>query len=218
MICTIGYRHVAARGRVLAQRDQHRPSGLHVLLQRVSQTFGQRAGIGEDHECVFRHVGVRSLIRRQRLQGERRLARRFERGFEIKRAGRISIGVHQQGGLWIGAFHREEPVVVLRESVGAVDLHLAARESVGGVEREEFHGGAPVGGNLHLFGFERLAVGEQRDLARRIRPCRSRQLWRRCGPSSYRKRGAALRRSPPSSWGWALQRRSGFPVSCRRRA
>ena len=47
---------------------------------------------------------------------------RFKRRLDIERAERIGVGVDDERGFRIGAFHGEQPVVVLRESVGAVDL------------------------------------------------------------------------------------------------
>ena len=57
-------------------------------------------------------------------------------------------------------------MIVLREFVRAIDTDFAFRQAVGDVESEEFNGGAPVGRDFHFLGFDRLAVGDQRDFAR----------------------------------------------------
>src|SRR5579863_10123767 len=76
---------MAARRRVLAQSHEYGPTTLHVFLQGVFQLLRQGAGVGQDHKCIFRHIGIRRLIGGQRLQREGGLGRRFERGANIQR-------------------------------------------------------------------------------------------------------------------------------------
>src|SRR6201999_35612 len=106
------------------------------------------------YEGILRNVDVGRLVDRYWFETERSLACSFEGCLYVKRTVGVAVGMNEERGPRVATFHGKQPAIVLGKRVRGIDADFAAREPIRCIERQEFHGSAAVGGDLHLFGFE----------------------------------------------------------------
>ena len=142
--------------------DEETAAGAHVFGERIFQQRRQRIEIGENDEGVIGRLAVGGFVDVDRFQDKGRLRGRRERGADVERRTVVAVIMDQQGFLRVGTLDGEAAEVVGRETVGGVDLDLAAAEAVGHFEGGEVDGGASIGGDGDGLGGGGLAVDDQR--------------------------------------------------------
>ena len=145
------------------ESDQQRAAARDVSAQAVFEAGRHRADVGKDHEGVFRKRLIGGLLHGQRLEREAGFGYRFERGAIVQLVALLPGGMQKQNRVRIGALDGEIETIVFVQRIAGLDADLAFVETVRRFERQEFDGGAAVGGNIHRFAFEHLAVQHQRN-------------------------------------------------------
>ena len=164
----IGNRHLHLDHGVMAERDERRSTGAHVIAQFVLKAAGQNADVRQNHKGILRRVDVGSLLDHHGLDIEGGLSAGFERRFEVEQRLLVAGLINEERGLGVGALDGEVEGVVGGQLIGGIDLHDALVAAIGHFERVEFDGGAAGFGHVRRFCFHYAVVEDERHLARRF--------------------------------------------------
>ena len=193
-------RHGAATREAPAQHHQHLSAG----VRRSSSRFCSRP---LRQRCRYRETTTKANRDRLRLPACSTVAASsvkagsradFHGGLEVGQAlGVVAGRTQEQRRPRIGPLDGEIEVVVVGKRIGAIDPHFAAIRSVAGVEGGELHVRAARAGTCTDLGIDRLAIQQQRDLARRrfgAIPCHRHQHARFLGIEDTPRRIDVLHR------------------------